>query len=431
MKPISAAAAAKRAAEAQEAAAAVAAEEAEAKRRADELKRTRALRDRKLHIALMRAAVERKTELIWRDDQANLSQLCHRGFWIYEQGVFGWLDVWRRLREWHLHYLESVAVKWSEDVVYEIRLTDTKALRKLFGGIEGFSRLHRPFLKTLFNELKKESSPVSDLHSSMYHDVFEKVLFRCLQSTLREAISVEDIEPELAGWTFWQYDEVYGGQFIGELQSESHRLASCLRSQLIDSGSPIIHLDEFQYVKMEGLSNLRFDPKGRWGASPVEGSLPIFQEVRIIGSTDNEEKRFKGGILHPAIVQYYSEQAGDIKYEELYGVKSLKFSWVRGKSAWRPLANNVDERLLNWLGGSEGQTLFGCVFGLIESAALGGKSMIKLALVKGAQFWILNGEQDKSLRSLPPVLLQMLLSSYGYDTQLKSEEKAQEIIVTW
>jgi len=91
----------------------------------------------------------------------------------------------------------------------------------------------------------------------------------------------------------------------------------------------------------------------------------------------------------------------------------------------------VDERLLNWLGGVEGQRLSRFVFGLIEDAALDGDSMIKLALLKRANFWTLSDNNGKSLASLPPSLLRMLLSSYGYVSQVRSEGTNRHLVVSW
>lgn len=430
MKPTSAKEAAQRAAEAKARAAAIAAEAAEAKKDAAKLRKSRAALEKKLSCALLMAAAEGATSLVWKGDQDVLSTLSERGLWVYERGVFSEFDVAERLKEWRLHSLDTVMLNWIAHPESRIQLSDQKALSKLFGGIEGFAGLHAPVWETFFEKIGDEDDSWFMRESNPDPYDYEDLLISSLESVWRQAVRRGQIDPEMAFKSFHDYADVYGGDLKSQLWQEALRLAKNLSGLLTADRSLTFHVvDEFS-VRFDRLDELKFDYMNLSIEHFPDDWPALFQIVKVSDSEDDRE--MEGSILHPSIYRYFNptiKRSGN--FSTLYPVESLEIFWVPSEHDWLPFNDTVDEQLLNWLGGQDGKRFCGDVFGRVENAAQDGETQVEFVLTQLSFSWTLAGGDGRALYSLPPTLLSLMLSGYGYKVKATSAGKKHRIVIAW
>lgn len=112
-------------------------------------------------------------------------------------------------------------------------------------------------------------------------------------------------------------------------------------------------------------------------------------------------------------------------------MESLEIFWVPVQRDWLPFDDIVDEKLLSWLGGRDGKRFCRCVFGRVEGAAQDGQTQVELVLTQLSSCWTLAGDDELSHYSLPPALLGLMLSGYGYKVKATSAGKKHRIVITW
>lgn len=430
MKPTSAKEAAQRAAEAKSRAAAKAAEAAEAKKDAEKLRKSRAALEKKLSCALLMAAAEGATSLIWNGDQDVLSTLSERGLWVYERGVFSEFDLTERLKEWRRHSLDAVMLNWIAHPESKIQLSDRKALTKLFGGAQGLASLHTPLWEMFFERIGDEDDSWFWRESSAESFEYEDLVTSSLEKVWRQAVRRGEIDPEMAFKSFSDYTDLYGGELLVVLWQEARRLVNSLDGLLTADRNFTFHVADDFSIRIDRLDELKFD----YSNCSIENSSDDFPALFKIDEVPGEEddREMEGSVLHPSIYRYFNptiKRSGN--FSTLYPVESLEIFWVPSEHDWLPSNDTVNQQLLNWLGGRDGKRFCGDVFGRVENAAQDGENQVEFVLTQLSSSWTLAGDDGRALYSLPPALLALMLSGYGYKVKASSTGKMHRLFVTW
>lgn len=428
--PTSAKEAARQAAEAKARAAMKAAAQAEARQEEAKLKKIRAAVDKKLSVALLMAAAEGTSRIVWKDDQSVLPTLSRRGLWVYEQGVFSEFAVAQRLIEWGQYTLDFAMRKWTATQESRIQISDSKALIKLFGGKEAFEGLHQRAWELFFEKIGDEDEfGLLNGMSPESYDCWDLVKIS-FEKAWWQAVRRGEIDPEMAFESFRDYGDVYGESFLADFELEAHRVGERVSEFLNSELSQTVHVSADCEVSFGELDYLSFDYVNRKIVNS-SGNGPGL--VRVDKLSDSEQcLEMSGAILHPSIYSYFNPEAKvGGKIRTLRGVESLVVFWLPIQQDWLPYDDTVDVQTLSWLGGRDGKRFCRCVFGLVESAAQQGQTQVELLLTQLSSCWTLAGDDDISHYSLPPTLLGLMLSGYGYKVKSSSAGKKHRLVITW
>lgn len=430
MKPTPAKEAARRAAEAKAKVAARAAEEAEARREAAKRQKSRAALEKKLSCALLMAAAEGATSVVWKGDLSVLPTLSERGLWVYEQGVFSESDAAERLKEWRRQSLDAVMLKWIGHPDSQIQLADRKALLKLFGGAEGFASLHVPAWEVFFEEIGDEDDLWWLRQSSLDPYEYEGLLISSFQRAWLQAVRKGEVDPEMSFKSFDDYGDVYGGDLLSQFRQEALRSIKSLNKLLAVNQKFTSHIAEDGEVSFDKLNELKFDYVNCVIEQLADDWPCLFQIDKVSESEDGRE--MEGAILHPSIYRCFNPGTkSSARFRTLYGVESLEIFWIPVERDWLPFDDTVDEQLLNWLVGQDGQQFCGSVFGRVEGAAQEGLTQVELVLTQVSSAWTLLGDDGLSQHGVSPKLLSLMLSGFGYKVKVSAAGKKHHLVVMW
>lgn len=406
------------------------AEAAEARRASAKMRRAMAALDKKLSAELLLAAAKGEASLVFSDASLPISLLSKRGFLVYEHGSYSELDVENRINDWRRHALGAGISRWIDSPDSVITLTDQRALNKLFGGAEGFANLHRSIWREFAQQILYDEDFWIGRKSGLSDYAAADLLISAIQTAWRDAVHHGDIRPEFSFKSFSDYNELYAGTMFSEFRKEAVRLVGFLDDVLttdrvlasnLDYSSPK-HLKMLNYWKcnFKEVAIQRLDKDG-----------PRIFDL-IISGDDEYILEAVGRILNPLTFGQVAALDEDYrKCSPLAGVEHVEVAWLPLEREWSPTEDKVDAKLLGWMGSEEGQTFLALMSGGIKAAAEEGLTRVEFKLEQRPGHWSMATKGGHAYASLPPTLVNTLLTGYGYKVADQLSGKQHRITVSW
>lgn len=407
------------------------AEAAETKKASAKLRRAMAALDKKLSAELLLAAAKGESSLVWPDSALPISRLSERGFLVYEHGPFSELDIEERISDWRRHALAAGISRWIDSPDLVITLTDQRALDRLFGGSQGFAKLHRSIWRAFVQKILDDEFFWTNHEFGLDESTAEDLLTSAIQTAWRAAVYDGVIRPESSLKSIHDYDEIYRGKMMTEFRKEAVRLAGLLHDVLTTDRELASNLDYDDSKHLKMLDGWRCNFKERVIQRFGEDGPTIF-DVQTLDDEEDEYLNVVSRILNPLTFGKMAALEEDYRQcSSLVGVESVEVAWLPLDSEWSPTEDKVDAKLLGWMGAEEGQTFLALMSGSIEAAAEEGLTSVEFKLVQRPGHWSMAAKGGHAYASLPPTLVSTLLTAYGYKVADQLSAKQHRLTVSW